>query len=147
MKQKIVSLIVFALMLGGCGSESNSQFDNDFKTLYYDYYEIADDTIVYTKINEDPLNVLYLQNSYLSNDTNYLVMHEEYFENFNLVNTTLDKNETLCGWKVDYLNTFTNKSLHIFIKDNHGLYAISTNFCTINSAIPNCQTVIYTRYE
>jgi len=147
MIKEIVSFMAVAVLLGGCSSESNSQFDNDFKTLYYDYYEIANDKIVYTKINENPINVVYLENSYLSSGTNYLVMHEEYFENFNLVNTTLDKNETITGWKVDYLNTFTNKTLHTFTKDNHGLYQLTTNFCTINSAIPNCKTVIYARYE
>lgn len=147
MIKEIVSFMVVTVLLGGCGSESNSQFDNDFKTLYYDYYEIANDKIVYTKINENPINVVYLENSYLSSGTNYLVMHEEYFENFNLVNTTLDKNETITGWKVDYLNTFTNKTLSSFIKDNYGLYQLTTNFCTINSTIENCKTVIYARYE
>jgi hypothetical protein len=147
MIKTILSSLVVTVIFIGCGNGSTTLDDNDFKTLYYDYYEIADDKIVYTKINEDPINVVYLENSYISSGTNYLVMHEEYFENYNLVNTALDKNDTLSGWKVDYLNTFTNKTLSSFIKDNYGLYQLTTNFCTINSAIPNCKTVIYARYE
>jgi hypothetical protein len=149
MIQKIIFLMVVVavgLTFTGCGLDTNNT-DEDLKTLYYDYYEIADDTVVYTKINEDPSNVVYLENSYLLSNNDYLVMHEEYFENYNLVNVPLDKNETLTGWKVDYLNTFTNKSLSSFTVPNYGLYMLTTNFCTINSSLPNCKTVIHTRYE
>ena len=52
MIQKIIFLMVVVavgLTFTGCGPDEN-KIDKDIKTLYYDYYEIADDTVVYTKI-------------------------------------------------------------------------------------------------
>ena len=144
----IVSLM--SIIFIGCSDEqtdtnSPTQWGGDGTAKYYDYYEIANNTIVHTSINDDPYNYSMLINGYLNSDTNYITMNNQFIDDYNLTNIALDKNETFNAWKTSYFNTFTNKSMTTTHKEYFGLYELSTNYCVINSDVENCKTYIYIR--
>ena len=152
MKQLIFLILLFTIIFTGCGNETNnkyptSQWGGDATQKYYDYYEIADGTIVHTSINDEIYNYSALVQGYLGNNGNNISTHTQIINDYNLTNAVLNKNETFNAFKTDYFNTFTNKSMTTINKEYFGLYELTTNYCVINSDLKNCKTYIYLRSE
>lgn len=147
---KILSICLLAFTFIACQNNQNeikpqSQWGEYQGEIFYDYYEIADDEIVHTSIN-DTYNALNFQASYINNSAEYMTFNSLIIDEYNLQNKALDKNETFMAQKNSRFNTFTNKSLTTISKANYGTYEMSANYCVINSDIDNCKTYIYYRH-
>ena len=135
-------------MLLGCGSSNETSPLEPYKeyishdAVTYDYYEIANGSILHTEINTDVVNVTRVYNYLQGNE--HLVEHTEFVDNYNIVNTPLSIDEVADVYKESYLNTITDSSYTRTYKKSYGLYEIKTNYCIINSNVSGCETYIYT---
>lgn len=143
---KILLILISIVSITGCGeSDTNDDpysayFSRD--AIAYDYYEIADGTILHTALNEDVYNVNRL---YPIFDNNQITEHAELIDGYLLENIALNINETIDVYKQNYLNLFTNKSHQSIYQKGYGLREIKTNYCNINTNVSGCETYVYVR--
>lgn len=150
--KKYIYLLLTALLFVGCGSEDtqSSAITDIIKStepyfsldsVTYDYYEIANDTILHTSINTDIVNVSRLV--VVNEDYQFITEHKEFIDDYTISNKALDINETANIYKENILNTLSNKSFHKIYKYGYGLYEIKTNYCIINTDVAECNTYVY----
>lgn len=158
MKKRLFSILLASMFIGCGGSSTNSEdpylqyLDNINSYVManitntdksYDYYEIADNEVLYSAINIDYANVLnYLNESDLSYDNKIY----EIDKNHTIYNEALDINETkdcMIFYGYDSLTHITTKIT--YVKD-YGLYEVTKNLCVVNSDIENCSSYLYVRY-
>jgi hypothetical protein len=137
-----ILFIIFSFI--ACTSSDDSSYDYN-QSEYYDYYEIANNQIVYTSINDGIGNYSGIINGF-SNTNDALTINTLQIDNYNLINTALDINETFNASKFIQYNATTNRHLSITYKENFGKYELSTDYCLINYDIDNCKTYIYIRH-
>lgn len=144
---KIFILQITALaFIFGCGQENaqNSELSRYYSRdpLIYDYYEIANGTIVYTGINVDYYNISRLYPLYGNDD----VSENNFFQNdYNMTNVPLNIDEKFDAYKTNILNLRTNSSISKLYKKDYGLIEIKTNYCVLNPNLQKCETYVYTR--
>ncbi|MEA2091156.1 MAG: hypothetical protein U9O83_02180 [Campylobacterota bacterium] len=147
-----IFLIITAILLVGCDTQNKTDEEtiamiNSTEAYFslepstYDYYEIANDTILHTSINTDMVNITRL--TVINEDRQYITEHKEFIDDYNILNKALDINETADVYRENILNTFTNKSIQKVYKYGYGIYEVKTNYCIINSDIQGCNTYVY----
>jgi len=158
--KNIVLLFALTLFLVGCGGSSTNSEDPYLQYLdninsyvmpnitnsdkRFDYYEIANDKILYSAIGIDYANVLnYLYESDLSYDSKIY----EIDTNHTIYNKALNINEAkdcMIFYGYDSLTHITTKIT--YVKD-YGLYEVTKNLCVVSSDVENCSSYLYIRYE
>jgi len=148
MKQ-IIFITIITILFIGCGSESKrevTQWGGDpYAVKVIDYYEISNDVILHTSINDEYYNYSMLVRGYMNSEIDSISSNSHFIEDYNLTNVGLGKDETFYAWNFYHYNTFTNKSLTTVTKEYFGLYEVITNYCLINHNDANCSTYIYFR--
>lgn len=141
---KILYLCVALLLFSGCGSDSeDSPYSGYFSTASktYDYYEIANGTILHTDINTDYINVVRV---YDFKNSRHVTEHYEFIDNYHIVNQALNIDRYEDVYIENYLDLETDNGYSSTYIDGYGLYEVKTNYCIINSSVDGCEVYIYT---
>jgi len=109
----------------------------------YDYYEIAQDEILYSAINIDYVNVMGFFNE---SELGYNSSHYEIDENHNIYNEALGIDEIkdcMIFYEYDALSKIAVKTTYV---KQYGLYEVTKNICTVNYDVKGCESYLYVRY-
>ncbi len=150
MLTRIIFTLFSLLIFLGCGSEdSTTSFTQNNPYAYYgpvtfDYYEIANDTILNTAINTDYSNVVYIINT---TNTSSLAGLVRFVSDYNITNAALDINITMIDVLLENKASIdtTRTSQYTSIKD-YGSFELKFNFCIVESSTLGCETYVYVRH-
>ncbi len=148
--KKYIFILFIIVNFVACTSSENSNYTQDKFTNYnnieyFDYYEISNNEIIYTSINDSLQNYASIISGF-SNTNDALTIHTIEIDDYNLTNVALDINETFNTRKLLQYNATTNNHMSITYKENYGRYELYLDYCLINSDIDNCKTYIYIRH-